>query len=82
MANRAYAELPRVLCPGTSARSFVVETVDELKAALDTTHDGLLFIEAALPANDMPSALLTMGHAWGEFNYGQRGPQQGDALRL
>ena len=82
VANWAYAELPRVLCPGTSARSFVVETVDELKAALDTTHDGLLFIEAALPANDMPSALLTMGHAWGEFNYGQRGPQQGDALRL
>ncbi|WP_327001095.1 thiamine pyrophosphate-binding protein [Dactylosporangium sp. NBC_01737] len=75
VANWAYADLPKVLAPDTPSTSFVVRTVEELDAALAAEHDGLVFIEAVMAADDAPPNLIHGGHAFADLDYGPRGPQ-------
>ncbi|HEV2376098.1 MAG TPA: thiamine pyrophosphate-binding protein, partial [Streptosporangiaceae bacterium] len=45
IASWAYAKLPKVFRPDTTARSFVVKTVADLEKALSAPNDSLIFIE-------------------------------------
>ncbi|MGW1723410.1 alpha-keto acid decarboxylase family protein [Streptomyces sp. NPDC002306] len=75
VANWNYAGLPEVLKPSGNARSFVVETADELDHALTTHHDGLVFIELRMDMFDAPADLVRGGHKSAALDYGPRGPQ-------
>ena len=75
VADWAYSDLPRVLRPDGNALTFRVETDDELRKALDTDHDGLVFIEAVLGPDDASEGLIAAGHAAADLDYGPRGPQ-------
>jgi indolepyruvate decarboxylase len=48
VANWAYADLPKVFRPDTTARSFVVKTVADLDKALSAPNDTLIFIESIM----------------------------------
>jgi TPP-dependent 2-oxoacid decarboxylase len=75
VADWAYSELPRVLRPDGNALTFRVETVEDLHKALDTDHDGLVFVEAVLGPDDASAGLISAGHAGANLDYGLRGPQ-------
>jgi indolepyruvate decarboxylase len=75
VADWAYSELPRVLRPDGNALTFRVETVADFHKALDTDHDGLVFIEAVLGPDDASVGLTAGGHAAADLDYGPRGPQ-------
>ena len=75
VADWAYSELPRVLRPDGNALTFRVETAEDLRKALDTDHDGLIFIEAVLGPDDASANLISAGHAGANLDYGPRGPQ-------
>ncbi|MCU1668829.1 MAG: alpha-keto acid decarboxylase family protein [Blastococcus sp.] len=79
IANWAYADLPKVLHPGTTARTSVVKTADELQAALAAPHDSMIFIEAVMDKYDAPQPVLAAGHGMADIDYGPRGPQSGPA---
>ncbi|NMH98735.1 alpha-keto acid decarboxylase family protein [Pseudonocardia acidicola] len=82
IANWSYADLPKVLHPGTNARTFVVKTAAELQAALAVPHDGMIFIEAIMDKYDVPPAALASGHKMAEVDYGPRGPQHRPGIQL
>ncbi|WP_405584469.1 alpha-keto acid decarboxylase family protein [Streptomyces sp. NBC_01190] len=82
VANWAYAELPKVLHPGTTARTFVVKTPGELKEALAAPHDGMIFIEAVMDKFDAPPLIMDSGHGMAETDYGSRGPQHSAGVQL
>jgi indolepyruvate decarboxylase len=82
IANWAYADLPKVLHPGTRARSFVVKTADELQAALAAPHDSMIFIEAIMDMYDAPQNTIDGGHGAAEIDYGPRGPQHRPDIQL
>jgi indolepyruvate decarboxylase len=82
IANWAYADLPKVLHPGTTARTFVVKTAAELQAALAAPHDSMIFIEAVMDKYDAPQAVLDAGHGMADFDYGPRGPQHRPGVQL
>lgn len=82
IANWAYAELPKVLHPGTNARTFVVKTPAELKEALAAPQDGMIFIEAVMDKYDAPQLVLDSGHGMAEVDYGPRGPQHRPGVQL
>ena len=82
IANWAYADLPKVLHPGTTARTFVVKTAAELQAALAAPHDSMIFIEAVMDKYDAPQAVLDAGHGMAEVDYGPRGPQHRPGVQL
>jgi TPP-dependent 2-oxoacid decarboxylase len=82
VANWAYAELPKVLHPGTTARTFVVRTPAELDEALAAPHDGMIFIEAVMDKYDAPQLVLDSGHGMAEVDYGPRGPQHRPGVQL
>jgi indolepyruvate decarboxylase len=48
VANWAYADLPKVFRSDTSARSFVVRTVGDLKNALSAPNDTMIFVESIM----------------------------------
>ncbi|MFB6960195.1 hypothetical protein ACFCYB_25025 [Streptomyces sp. NPDC056309] len=75
LANWAYADLPKVLHPGTNARTAVVRTPAELKEALPAPHDSMLFVEAVMDKYDAPPAAIESGHRMADIDYGPRGPQ-------
>jgi indolepyruvate decarboxylase len=75
VANWSYAQLPQVFQPGTTARSFTVSTLEELKEALAAPHDSLIFIEAVMDRFDTPDLLIGAGHGSADLDYGPRGPQ-------
>ncbi|MDH6128693.1 thiamine pyrophosphate-binding protein [Kitasatospora sp. GP82] len=82
IANWAYAELPKVLHPGTTARTFVVKTPAELREALAAPHDSMIFIEAVMDKYDAPQLVIESGHGMAEVDYGPRGPQYRPGVQL
>ncbi|MEU6646903.1 thiamine pyrophosphate-binding protein [Saccharomonospora sp. NPDC046836] len=82
VANWAYAELPKVLHPGTTARTFVVRTTAELQEALAAPHDSMIFIEAVMDKYDAPQAVIDAGHGMAEVDYGPRGPQHRPGVQI
>ncbi|MBV8666068.1 MAG: alpha-keto acid decarboxylase family protein [Burkholderiaceae bacterium] len=82
VANWAYADLPKVLHPGTSAQSFVVRTCGDLKKALSAPNDKLLFVESIMDSCDAPAAITRSSNLGAELDYGPRGPQHRENLQL
>ena len=82
VANWAYADLPKVLHPGTTARTFVVRTAAELQAALAASHDDMIFIEAIMDKYDAPQPAIGAGHGMAEVDYGPRGPQHRPGVQI
>jgi indolepyruvate decarboxylase len=82
VANWAYADLPKVLHPGTTARTFVVRTVAELQAALAAPHDSMMFIEAVMDKYDALPTAIDAGHGMAENDYGPRGPQHQSGVQI
>jgi indolepyruvate decarboxylase len=75
VANWAYADLPKVFRPDTTARSFVVKTVADLEEALSAPNDSLIFIESIMDPFDAPTAVINSGNNGADIDYGPRGPQ-------
>jgi len=75
IATWAYADLPRVLRPDTTARSFVVKTTADLRNALSAPNDSLVFIESVMDPHDAPAAVIHSSNNGAELDYGPRGPQ-------
>jgi indolepyruvate decarboxylase len=82
IATWAYADLPKVLRPDTTARSFVVETVADLEKALSAPNDSLIFIEAVMDPHDAPAAVIHSSNSGADLDYGPRGPQHRDNAQL
>ena len=82
VANWAYADLPKVLDPDTTARSFVVKTVADLEKALSAPNDTLTFIEAIMDPFDAPVAVMNSGNNGADLDYGPRGPQHRDNMLI
>ncbi|GAB2806734.1 hypothetical protein GCM10027073_44300 [Streptomyces chlorus] len=82
IANWAYADLPKVLHPGTNARTAVVKTAAELKDALAAPHDSLVFIEAIMDKYDAPPTAIESGHLMADIDYGPRGPQHRPGVQI
>jgi indolepyruvate decarboxylase len=75
VANWAYADLPKVFRPDTTARSFVVKTVADLDRALSAPNDTLIFIESIMDPFDAPTAVMESGNNGADIDYGPRDPQ-------
>ena len=75
VANWAYADLPKVFRPDTTARSFVVKTVADLEKALSAPNDSLIFIESIMDPFDAPTNVIMSGNNGADIDYGPRGPQ-------
>ena len=75
IANWAYANLPKVLRPDTSARSFVVKTRSDLQKALGAPNDTMIFVESIMDPHDAPVAVISSSNKGAELDYGPRGPQ-------
>jgi indolepyruvate decarboxylase len=82
VANWAYADLPKVFRPDTTARSFVVKTVADLEEALSAPNDTLIFIEAIMDPLDAPTTVIENGNNGADIDYGPRGPQHRDNMLL
>jgi indolepyruvate decarboxylase len=83
VARWAYAELPKVYRPDTTARSFVVKTVADLEKALSAPNDSLVLIESVMDPYDAPAAVIHSSNNGAELDYGPRGPQhRGNAQLL
>jgi len=75
IATWAYAQLPKVFRPDTTARSFVVKTVADLEKALSAPNDSLVFVESVMDPYDAPAAVIHSSNNGAELDYGPRGPQ-------
>jgi indolepyruvate decarboxylase len=75
IATWAYADLPKVFRPDTTARSFVVKTVADLEKALSAPNDTMIFIESIMDPHDAPAAVIHSSNNGAELDYGPRGPQ-------
>jgi indolepyruvate decarboxylase len=75
IARWAYADLPKVFRPDTTARSFVVKTVADLEKALSVPNDRLIFIESVMDPYDAPAPVIHSSNTGAELDYGPRGPQ-------
>lgn len=82
VANWAYADLPKVFRPDTSAQSFVVRTVGDLQSALSAPNDRLIFVESIMDPCDAPAAIIGSSNKGAELDYGPRGPQHRENLQL
>jgi indolepyruvate decarboxylase len=82
IANWAYADLPKVFRPDTSARSFVVRTARDLLDALSAPNDTMVFVESIMDRSDAPAAVISSSNKGAELDYGPRGPQHRDKLQL
>jgi indolepyruvate decarboxylase len=82
IANWAYADLPKVFCPDTSARSFVVRTVGELQEALSAPNDTAIFVESVMDPYDAPAAITASSNKGADLDYGPRGPHHRDHAQL
>ena len=82
IANWAYADLPKVFRPDTSARSFVVRTVSDLKNVLSTPNHTMIFVESIMDPYDAPAAVIRSSNKGAELDYGPRGPQHRDNVQL
>jgi indolepyruvate decarboxylase len=75
VATWAYADLPKVFRPDTTAQSFVVKTVTDLHKALSAPNDTMIFIESIMDPHDAPAAVIHSSNNGAELDYGPRGPQ-------
>jgi indolepyruvate decarboxylase len=82
IATWAYADLPKVFRPDTTARSFVVKTVADLHNALSAPNDTLIFIESVMDPHDAPAAVIHSSNNGAELDYGPRGPQHREGAQL
>jgi indolepyruvate decarboxylase len=82
VAPWAYAELPKVFRPDTTARSFVVKTVADLQQALSAPNDSLVFIESVMDPHDAPDMVIHSSNNGAELDYGPRGPQHRENIKL
>jgi indolepyruvate decarboxylase len=82
IANWSYADLPKVFRRDTSARSFVVKTVGDLRAALSAPNDTLIFVESIMDPYDALAPVMNSSNKGADLNYGPRGPQRRDNLQL
>jgi|HubBroStandDraft_4_1064222.scaffolds.fasta_scaffold01061_7 indolepyruvate decarboxylase len=82
VANWAYADLPKVFRPDTSARSFVVRTVGDLQNVLSAPNDTMIFVESIMDRYDAPAAVTTSSNKGAELDYGPRGPQHREGAQL
>jgi indolepyruvate decarboxylase len=82
VARWAYADLPKVFRPDTSARSFVVRTVKDLQDALSAPNDTMIFVESIMDPYDAPAAVIISSNKGAELDYGPRGPQHRENLQL
>jgi indolepyruvate decarboxylase len=82
IATWAYAELPKVFHPDTTAQSFVVKTVADLEKALSAPNDTLIFIEAVMDPHDAPAPVIHSSNKGADLDYGTRGPQHRDNAQL
>ena len=78
IANWSYADLPRVFRRDTSARSFVVKTVGDLKNALGAPNDTLIFVESIMDRYDALAPVMNSSNKGADLDYGPRGPQRRD----
>jgi indolepyruvate decarboxylase len=78
VATWAYADLPKVFRPDTTARSFVVKTVADLHNALSAPNDRLILVESVMDRYDAPAAVIHSSNNGAELDYGPRGPQYRD----
>ena len=82
VAKWAYADLPKVFRPDTTARSFVVRTVGDLKNALSAPNDTMIFVESIMDPHDAPAAIIISSNKGAELDYGPRGPHHREGLQL
>jgi indolepyruvate decarboxylase len=82
IANWAYAGLPKVLRPDTSARSFVVKSLGDLREVLSVQNDTMIFVESIMDRHDAPAPVIMSSNKGAELDYGPRGPQHRDNLQL
>jgi len=82
VANWAYADLPKVFRRDTTARSFVVRTVSDLRNALSAPNDTMIFVESIMDPHDAPAAVTISSNKGAELDYGPRGPQHRENLQL
>jgi indolepyruvate decarboxylase len=75
IARWDYAKLPKVFCPDTTARSFLVKTVADLEKALSAPNDSLIFIESVMDPYDAPAPVIHSSNTGAELDYGPRGSQ-------
>jgi TPP-dependent 2-oxoacid decarboxylase len=75
IANWAYADLPKVFRRDTSARSFVVKTVQDLHNALSAPNDTMIFVESMMDPHDALAPITTSSNKGADLDYGPRGPQ-------
>ena len=75
IARWAYADLPKVFRPDTTAKSFLVKTVADLEKALSAPNDSLVFVESVMDPYDAPAAVIHSSNNGAELDYGPRGPQ-------
>lgn len=82
IANWAYADLPKVFRPDTSARSFVVKTSRDLQNALSAPNDTMIFVESIMDPYDAPAAVISSSNSGADMDYGPRGPQHRGNVQL
>jgi indolepyruvate decarboxylase len=82
IATWAYADLPKVFRPGTTARSFVVKTAADLDKALSAPNDTLILVESIMDPHDAPAPVIHSSNNGAELDYGPRGPQHRDNIQL
>ncbi len=82
IATWAYADLPKLFRPDTTARSFVVKTIADLEEALSAPNDRLIFIESVMDSHDSPDPVILGGNTGAELDYGPRGPQHRGNMQL
>jgi indolepyruvate decarboxylase len=75
IARWAYADLPKVFRPDTTAKSFVCKTPADLEQALGAPNDSLIFVESVMDPLDAPAAVIHSSNNGAELDYGPRGPQ-------
>ena len=75
IANWRYSELPNVFSRKKKAKTYVVQTTNELQKVLDSPHSGMVFVECVMDKYDAPLDLILGGHAIADTDYGPRGPQ-------
>ena len=82
IANWAYAELPKVLCPDTTALSFVVKSGDDLQQAMSAPNDKMIFIESVMDSHDIPAPIAASSNHGADIDYGPRGPHHRKGVQL
>jgi len=82
VANWAYADLPKVFRRDTTARSFVVKTVDDFREVLGTPNDTMIFVESIMDRYDALPPITVSSNKGAELDYGARGPQHREGAQL